>query len=74
MELVLQAHPLALADLPSNHRVTKEQLMGAGYDKCLQVLGEIGRCPAMLAEDKESFLEACSGDIEGAFEAFDVSN
>lgn len=48
--------------------------MGAGYDKCLQVLGEIGRCPAMLAEDKESFLEACSGDIEGAFEAFDVSN
>lgn len=48
--------------------------MGAGYDKCLQVLGEIGRCPAILAEDRDKFYEACSGDVEGAFEAFDVTS
>lgn len=63
MDRVLQTHPLAPPNIPSNNHLIKEQLMGAGYDKCLQVLGEIGRCPALLAQDRESFLEACSGDI-----------
>lgn len=61
LERVLPICSLALASKQGNCKIMQDELVGAGYDKCLQVLGEITRSPVMLAETKEAFLLACSG-------------
>ena len=54
---------MALPTAQSIILFTEDYLIGASYDKCLQVFGEITRCPALVAESKEVFLKACPGDL-----------
>jgi hypothetical protein len=49
-------------------------LLAAGYDRCLQILGEIPRSALLIASNQETFMKEWGSDLETMLQVFPVSD